>query len=180
MSRTLNKVQLIGRLGGDPELRYTQAGMARTTFSLATNRAWQDKDGNAHEETDWHSVVAWDKLAQNCAEYLSKGRLVYIEGRLQYRNWEFEGKTGTKAEIVALDMLILDSKPNGLSEPALVPEYASTETPARNNTQRAQVERVAPPPAASAPAAAAARTAPARQARTVVVEPEDDPDDLPF
>src|SRR5919201_5341442 len=152
MSRTLNKVQLIGRLGGDPELRYTQSGMARTTFSLATNRAWQDKDGSQREETDWHSIVAWDKLAQNCAEYLSKGRLVYIEGRLQYRSWEFEGKTGTKSEIVALDMLILDSKPNGVAEPAPVPEYAPAETPARNSTQstqRAQVERVAPTSAAA-------------------------------
>ena len=175
MSRTLNKVQLIGRLGGDPELRYTQSGMARTTFSLATNRAWQDKDGSLREETDWHSIVAWDKLAQNCAEYLSKGRLVYIEGRLQYRSWEFEGKTGTKAEIVALDMLILDSKPNGLGEPAPVPEYAPTEAPARTNTQRAQVERAAAPPASTG-----TRTAPAKQARTMVVEPEDDPDDLPF
>src|SRR5438477_9770976 len=97
MSRTLNKVQLIGRLGGDPELRYTQSGMARTTFSLATNRAWQDKDGSQREETDWHSIVAWDKLAQNCAEYLSKGRLDSFKAPPTTRPWRFRGRTGTKA-----------------------------------------------------------------------------------
>jgi len=135
MRKSLNKVQLIGRLGADPEMKYTQAGMARTSFSLATDRAWQDKEGNLREETDWHSVVAWDKLAQTCAEYLSKGRLVYIEGRLQTRAWEFEGKTGNKTEIVASNMLILDSKANGVAEPAPEQEYGRSEVQPRASSQ---------------------------------------------
>src|SRR5215210_1415577 len=100
MSRTLNKVQLIGRLGGDPQLKYTQSGTAVATFSLATNRQWQGKDGTSREETDWHNVVAWDKLAQTCGEYLTKGRLVFIEGRIQYSTWEYQGQTRYKTEIV--------------------------------------------------------------------------------
>jgi single-strand DNA-binding protein len=172
MSKSLNKVQLIGRLGGDPEMKYTQAGMARTTFSLATDRAWQDKEGNLREETDWHSVVAWDKLAQTCAEYLSKGRLVYIEGRLQTRAWEFEGKTGNKTEIVALNMLILDSKSNGVAEAAPEQDYARSEVQPRGSSQRqpAELAAVAPAP----------RPAAGKQGRTLVLEPEDDPEDLPF
>src|SRR5438067_9296387 len=140
MSRTLNKVQLIGRLGGDPQMRYTSSGVPVVSFSLATNRQWQDKDGSLREETDWHNIVAWDKLAQICAEHLTKGRLVYIEGRLQYRSWEFEGQTRYKTEIVATDMLILDSKgapvteevetrQNGVAEPPV--EQAVRKAPAR-------------------------------------------------
>src|SRR5438105_1963433 len=109
-SRTLNRVQLIGRLGGDPQMRYTSTGTAVATFSLATNRQWQGKDGNLQEETDWHSIVTWEKLAQMCSEYLTKGRLVYVEGRLQTRSWEAEGQTRYKTEIVASDVLFLDPK----------------------------------------------------------------------
>src|SRR3954462_2183884 len=174
MTRSLNKVQLIGRLGGDPELKYTQAGMARTAFSVATDRAWQDKEGNLREETEWHAVVAWDKLAQTCAEFLSKGRLVYIEGRIQTRSWESEGQTRYKTEIVASSMLILDNKGAGVvAEAANAPEYSPADVPVRNGSQRAPVERMA--------AASTSRpAAPAKQGRTMVVDPGDDPDDLPF
>jgi single-strand DNA-binding protein len=171
MSKSLNKVQLIGRLGGDPEMKYTQAGRARTTFSLATDRAWQDKEGTLREETDWHSVVAWDKLAQTCAEYLSKGRLVYIEGRLQTRAWEFEGKTGNKTEIVASNMLILDSKATSLAESAPEDAYTAPEVQTHASSQRQPAERAAVAPA---------RPAAGKQGRTMVLEPEDDPEDLPF
>ncbi len=109
MARSLNKVLLIGRLGADPEMRYTGTGMAVTTFSLATNRQWNDRDGNVQEETDWHYVVAWDRLAQICNEHLSKGRLVYIEGRLRTRTYEANGQKQYRTEIVASDMLMLDS-----------------------------------------------------------------------
>src|ERR1041384_4408953 len=110
MSRTLNRVQLIGRLGADPQMKYTSSGAPVTTFSVATNRQWQDKEGNLREEADWHNIVAWDKLAQTCAEFLSKGRLVYIEGRLQTRSWEGnDGQTRYKTEVNATDMLMLDS-----------------------------------------------------------------------
>src|SRR5690242_4446380 len=110
MARTLNKVQLIGRLGGEPETRVVQSGMSVTTFSVATNRQWTAKDGTVQEETEWHTVVAWDRLGQVCAEHLHKGRLVYVEGRLHTRSWETNGQKNYKTEVVASDMLILDSK----------------------------------------------------------------------
>ena len=110
MSRTLNKVSLIGRLGKDPEMRYTASGAAVTTFTLATNRMTKAGDGTAQEETDWHTIVAWDKLAETCNQYLTKGRQVYIEGRLQTRTWEQDGQKRYKTEVIAHEMLILDSK----------------------------------------------------------------------
>src|SRR4051812_44175420 len=122
MSRTLNKVQLIGRLGADPQMKYTQSGTPVTTFSVATNRSWKESDGTLREETDWHNVVAWDRLAQTCAEYLAKGRLVYIEGRLQTRSWESDGRTNYKTEIIAHDMLILDSKGTAIADGASEPQ----------------------------------------------------------
>ncbi|MFL5733021.1 MAG: single-stranded DNA-binding protein [Chloroflexia bacterium] len=177
MSRSLNKVQLIGRLGGDPELKYTQAGMARVSFSVATDRSWQDKEGNRRDETDWHAIIAWDKLAETCANYLSKGRLIYIEGRLQTRSWEFEGKTGTKTEIVAQNMLILDSKGNGVAEPTPEPEYTPVEVqaPVRSASRQATptTGRASGVPSSSARTSSSA-------GRTMVVDPEDDPEDLPF
>jgi single-strand DNA-binding protein len=113
MSRTLNKVSLIGRLGKDPEMRYTASGAAVTTFTLATNRMTKAADGTAQEETDWHTIVAWDKLAETCNQYLTKGRQVYIEGRLQTRTWEQDGQKRYKTEVIAHEMLILDSKQDG-------------------------------------------------------------------
>jgi single-strand DNA-binding protein len=110
-TRSINKVILIGNLGQDPELRYTSGGVAVATFSLATNEAWKDQDGNAQEKTQWHNLVAWRKLAEICGEYLKKGSKVYIEGRLQYRN--YDDKSGVKryvTEIVIDQMLMLDSK----------------------------------------------------------------------
>ncbi|MBW2542988.1 MAG: single-stranded DNA-binding protein [Deltaproteobacteria bacterium] len=85
---SVNKVILVGNLGRDPELRYLQSGQPVTNFSLATNEAWRDKDGNNQERTEWHRIVVWGKSAENCAQYLQKGRSVYIEGRLQTREWE--------------------------------------------------------------------------------------------
>ncbi len=113
MSRTLNKVSLIGRLGKDPEMRYTASGAAVTTFTLATNRMTKSADGTAQEETDWHTIVTWDKLAETCNQYLTKGRQVYIEGRLQTRTWEQDGQKRYKTEVIAHEMLILDSKQDG-------------------------------------------------------------------
>ncbi len=111
MSRTLNKVMLIGRLGRDPEMRYTASGAAVTTFTLATNRYSKNADGNGQEETEWHAIVTWDKLAETCSQYLTKGRLVYIEGRLQTRSWDgADGQKHYKTEVVAQDMQILDSR----------------------------------------------------------------------
>jgi len=109
--RSLNKVQLIGNLTRDPELRYTPQGTAVCTFGLATNRTWVTESGEKKEETEFHRIVAWNKLAELCAQLLFKGRKVYIEGRLQTRRWTApDGNQRQAIEIVANDMMILDSK----------------------------------------------------------------------
>src|ERR1700752_1687451 len=93
MSRGLNKVQIIGHLGRDPEMRYTPSGRPVTSFSVAVSRAWTSTDGERHEETEWFNVVAWSNLAETCKQVLTKGQQVYIEGLLQTRRWEdAEGK----------------------------------------------------------------------------------------
>jgi single-strand DNA-binding protein len=108
--RSLNKVMLLGRLGRDPEVRYTGSGKAMATFSLATSTRWRDQDGNDQERTEWHRIVAWGRLGEVCGEYLSKGKQVYIEGRIQTRDWEDqEGAKRTTTEIVAGDMIMLGS-----------------------------------------------------------------------
>jgi len=99
---SVNKVILIGRLGQNPEVRYTPAGAAVANFSIATNENWTDKSGNKQEKTEWHKIVVWNKTAELCQQYLSKGREVYIEGRLQTRQWDDkEGKKNYTTEIVA-------------------------------------------------------------------------------
>jgi single-strand DNA-binding protein len=111
MSRGLNKVMIIGRLGRDPEMRYTPSGKPVTTFSVATNRSWNTSEGERRTETEWFNVVAWGSLAEICKEYLSKNRLVYIEGRLQTRRWDdAEGNKHTSVEIVANEMIMLDER----------------------------------------------------------------------
>ena len=103
---------LIGNLTRDPELRYTPSGTPVCSFGLATNRSWvASNSSDRQEETEFHNVVAWSKLAELCAQLLAKGRKVYVEGRLQTRSWEAQtGEKRTKTEIVAEDMIILDSK----------------------------------------------------------------------
>jgi len=91
---SVNKVILLGRLGQDPELKYTPGGMAVCTLRLATNEYWVDKSGQKQEKTEWHSVVVWGKQAEHCNQYLAKGRQVFVEGRLQTRSWD--AKDGTK------------------------------------------------------------------------------------
>jgi single-strand DNA-binding protein len=91
---SVNKAILIGNLGRDPELRYTQNGQAVANFTLATNETWTDKSGERVERTEWHRIVVWGKMAESCGQYLSKGRTVYIEGRIQTREWE--DKDGNK------------------------------------------------------------------------------------
>jgi single-strand DNA-binding protein len=107
--KCLNKVMLIGRLGADPEVRYTPTGIAYTRLSVATSEPYVDKDGNRQEMTEWHKVIAWRKLAEICGQYLTKGRLVYIEGRLRTRTWEQDGVKRSATEIEARDMQILDA-----------------------------------------------------------------------
>ena len=108
----INKVILIGRLGSDPEIRYTPSGVAVANFSVATSEEWKDKDsGEKKERTEWHRIVAWRRLGEICGEYLSKGKQVYVEGRIQTRSWE--DKDGNKkytTEIIANDIQFLGSR----------------------------------------------------------------------
>ncbi len=111
MARSLNKVILIGNLTRDPELRYTPQGTAVCTFGLATNRQWVTEAGEKKEEAEFHRLVAWNKLAEICSQLLTKGRKVYVEGRLQTRSWTGQdGTQRTSTEIVISDMIILDSR----------------------------------------------------------------------
>jgi single-strand DNA-binding protein len=135
MSRSLNRVMLIGNLGKDPELRYTTSGVAVATFSIATNESWKDQDGNQQERTEWHNIVAWKKLAEICAEWLKKGKKVYIEGRIQTRSYD-DKNTGTKkyiTEIVAENMIMLDSKGSDASAGASPAPMAEARSGDRND-----------------------------------------------
>jgi single-strand DNA-binding protein len=111
MAKSVNKVILIGRLGKDPELKYTASGTPFCRFSMATDDVWNDKtSGERQEKTEWHNIVAWDRLAEICNQYLTKGRLVYIEGSLQTREWDDqEGNKRRTTEVRARDMVMLGS-----------------------------------------------------------------------
>ena len=108
---SVNRVILIGNLGRDPELRYTQGGSAVANFTLATNERWRDKDGNNQERTEWHRIVVWGRSAENCAQYLQKGRSAYVEGRLQTREWEDkDGNKRNTTEVNALTVQFLGGR----------------------------------------------------------------------
>ena len=108
MARGLNKVTLIGRLGQDPEMRYTPSGKPLTKFQLAINRSWTSAENEKKTETEWFTVVSWGKLAEICNQYLQKGRQVYIEGRLHTRHWQDEqGANHSTVEVVAQEMIML-------------------------------------------------------------------------
>ena len=110
----VNKVILVGNLGRDPEVRYTKSGQAVASFSIATSESWKGKDGNREEKTEWHRIVAWGKLGEICGEYLSKGKQVYIEGRLQTRDWDDkDGNKRSTTEIVAGTMTMLGQAGGG-------------------------------------------------------------------
>jgi single-strand DNA-binding protein len=112
MTRGLNKVLLIGRLGQDPEMRYTPSGRPLTKFQLAANRSWTTADGEKKTETEWFNIVAWGKLAEICNQYLKKGQLVYIEGRLHTRQWkDDQGANHSSVEVITQEMIMLDGRP---------------------------------------------------------------------
>lgn len=154
---SLNKVLLIGRLGKDPDIRYTPDGSPVASFSLATSENWTDKSGTRQERTEWHNIVAWNKLAEICGEYLTKGKQVYIEGSIRSRQYEDQaGNKRTSYEIVARSMQMLGSRADSERMAASGMERA---TPARPSPA------AAPPPAEPAPPAA---------------EPEISDEDIPF
>jgi single-strand DNA-binding protein len=118
----LNKIMLIGNLGRDPEMNYTQNGTALTKFSLAVSRSYKTSSGEKRDETEWFNIVVWDKLAETCNQYLHKGTKVYIEGRLTQRKYtDKEGNQRTAVDVIANEMEILTPKPaqGGSSEPFL-------------------------------------------------------------
>jgi len=110
MAKGLNKVMLIGRLGKDPELKYTEKGTAYCNFSIATDESYKDESGNKVERTEWHNIVAWRKLAEICQQYLKKGSKIYCEGKLQTDSYEKDGVKRYSTKIVMTDMTMLDSK----------------------------------------------------------------------
>jgi single-strand DNA-binding protein len=151
MSGSVNKVILIGRLGKDPEVKYTPSGAPVAKFSLATDEVFKDRSGEQQKHTEWHNIVAWNKLAEICGEYLTKGKQVYIEGSIRSRQWEDQaGNKRTAYDIVARDMRMLGSKAESERAAAAAPAAA----------ERAPVEK---PPAAEPPA-----------------EPEITDEDVPF
>ena len=126
---SLNKVMLIGNLGADPEVRYTPSGAAVASFNMATKEQWTNKEGEKQERTEWHRIVAWRRLGEICGEYLHKGSLVYIEGKLQTRSWEDrDGNKRWTTEINALGMQMLDrrTKPG---EPVSPEDHFAPEEP---------------------------------------------------
>src|SRR6266404_1806843 len=145
MARSLNRVQLIGNLTRDPELRYTPNGNGVCTFGLATNRSWTTDSGEKREEVDFHRIVTWNKLAELCSQFLTKGRKVYVEGRLSTRNWTGQdGTQKTTTEVVIDEMILLDNRQSGAgqqsgrSEDVSEPEV-SEEQPAKAKKQEMKV-----------------------------------------
>lgn len=141
MARGLNKVMIIGNLGADPEMRYTPSGTAVTNFRVAVSRVRRGTDGNNIDETEWFRIVAWDspsyKLAEICNEYLHKGSKVYVEGRLQSRKYtDRDGIERTTVEIVANEMIMLDSRGEGGDAGAGGQAYSGGGRPQAQQSQR--------------------------------------------
>ena len=130
---SLNKAMLIGRLGRDPDIRYTQDGTAVANFSIATSEFWTDKSGTRQERTEWHNIVAWRGLADLSKRYLSKGRQVYVEGRIQTREWDDrDGNKRRSTEIVANQMVLLGSRSDQDESYASSPPQQADPVPAKD------------------------------------------------
>lgn len=125
---SINKVIIVGRLGRDPELKYTPSGMAVCTFSVATSERWKDKDGKDQERTEWHRIVVWSKLAELCNQYLSQGKQVFIEGQLQTRSWDDkEGQKRYVTEIIAKSVQFLGDRPESGEAKSYRDQYSDSE-----------------------------------------------------
>ncbi len=176
MAKDLNKVMLTGRLGADPEMRYTPQGSAVTQFNVAAGRTWKSNDGTQHDDTEWFRVVAWDKLGEICNQYLTKGTRVYIEGRLQSRKWQDkDGNDRTTTEVIAQDMIILSAR-NERGAPG-EGDQSVEDMPAP--TPRPVVPGNGPARPATNGNAAPRNAAPARPARNAP-QPIENDEDLPF
>jgi single-strand DNA-binding protein len=132
----INKAIIVGNLGRDPEISYTPAGLAIAKFSIATSDEWKDKaTGEKKEKTEWHRIVAFGRLAEICGEYLSKGRQVYIEGRIQTSSWEKDGITRYSTEIIAANMQMLGSKGSGYDRNQVAADGPAYDGPEQNMSQ---------------------------------------------
>ena len=131
MPKSVNKVILVGNLGKDPEVKYTPSGVPVAKFSLATNERYKDKGGEWQERTDWHNIIAWQRLAEVVGEYVSKGSKVYIEGKLQTSSWEDRqsGERKYRTEIVARDLSLLGPHQNGTGNQAAPPHNSDRPAP---------------------------------------------------
>ena len=185
MARGINKVTLIGNLGQDPELRYTGNGTPVCTLRLATTDVYKDKEGQLVEKTEWHSVVAWSRLAEICGQYLRKGSKVYFDGSLQTRSWE--GKDGNvryTTEIRAKNMLMLDRNADGSQQN----QVASTPRNQRSYSPQPAPAAATPstpwqsPPQSQTSPKAVDATTPTAQTPSTTSDLQSDPllDDLPF
>jgi single-strand DNA-binding protein len=159
MSKDLNKVMITGRLGADPEMRFTPQGTPVTTFRVASGRSWKSAGGTTQEATEWFRVVAWNKLAEVCNEYLSKGSRVYIEGRLQTRSWTGDdGQERFSTEVVASDLIMLDSRKTPDTAAAVeAAEEAEAIAPSHPAAPAQASRQRTPPPQRKAPPRRAAR-----------------------
>lgn len=172
MARSLNRVQLIGNLTRDPELRYTPAGTAVCSFSIATNRSWTTDSGEKKDEADFHRIVAWNKLAELCSQFLTKGRKVYVEGRLTTRNWTGQdGAQRNTTEVIISDMILLDSAGNRTPREESEDEPEEESTPIQNEES---VEETKSKPKKSKTKKTAAKSEKEEDTDEVT------PDDIPF
>ncbi len=160
MARSLNRVQLIGNLTRDPELRYTPQGTGVCTFGLATNRSWTTDNGDKKEEAEYHKIVAWNKLGELCSQLLTKGRKVYVEGRLSTRSWTGQdGVQKSTTEIVIDDMIILDSRKEGAATVEVDMSYGEDEEKTEEKVEKKST---------------------ASKKKEEKVEEDVNPDDIPF
>lgn len=165
MARSLNRVQLIGNLTRDPELRYTPQGTAVCSFSIATNRNWTTDTGEKKDEVEFHRIVAWAKLAELCSQFLVKGRKVFVEGRLTTRSWTAQDGTQKQTtEIVISDMILLDSKRPDTTEPHT--EIAESE-PTEKDEEKTESKKLS-------------KAKPVSGKKEEAKEEEIAPDDIPF
>ncbi len=149
MARGVNKVILLGNLGNDPESRYTQSGVAIVTLSIATTSVRKDREGNTQEKTEWHRVKAFGKLGEICAEYLRKGRQVYIEGRIEYGSYEKDGQKVYTTDIIADEMQMLGGGGEGRGEPRAEQRSERSAPPQRRDSEpRRDNDNASPAPKA--------------------------------
>lgn len=141
MSMSLNRVQLIGNLTRDPDMKQLPGGQVVATFGVATNFAWTDQSGQKQQKTEFHNVVVWRKLAEICGQYLKKGSKIYIEGRLQTREWEGEdGVKRYRTEIIAENMIMLDGRKGEMGESSMEREPAGIRQNQEANAARSEEE----------------------------------------